>query len=602
MMIKYVFNNMSIKYKIFFAYILLLFLILSAILVANLSLVAKQQEIKTLYTAKQALQQTASFLEYKTVSTKNLLDMTAHNEILQTILKRQYSDYENNVGLWSVDAKQLQKSFFTLSINPDITSIHLYMKNGPASLFKNEDFLLLTDHEKTPWYKTLTASRSTIFWFPSTTFNPLEEEGISVLKWIPNNDKISENIGVLRLDLDTAPFQELLSQALVTTHTKTLLINFRQEVICHSEDSLPIETLQSLSQQLPLLAKNQVHWNQQTLNGNNYYVGAHLINKTDWTLLMLIPHSDISRLLRKNMLQTIIIFLLAIPLALPFIYLISKSITQRIIALIGKIHKVENGDFNISILPSSDDEIGILTRNFNYLLTKVALLLDEKYDLGKEIKNMELKALQAQINPHFLYNTLDQIYWMAQGRNANDISQTVLSLSTFYKLSLSKGSDFVSLQQELDHIKAYVDIQNIRYDHAITLTAELPESLLSLHIPKITLQPIIENAIHHGLLESATEKGTIHISSMTSGNAVIIKITDTGQGMTEDTLSKLLLAPSDSQQHHGYGLYNIDRRLKLNFGDKAGLGFESKLSHGTTVLITFPCDCKINGKLFSFSP
>lgn len=247
----------------------------------------------------------------------------------------------------------------------------------------------------------------------------------------------------------------------------------------------------------------------------------------------------------------------------------------------------EKGDFNIPILSSSEDEIGQLTKSFQSMLTKMAILIEDQFKLGHEIKNAELKALQAQINPHFLYNTLDLINWMSMKYNAKEISSLVDALSKFYKLSLSRGEDVISIEDELNHVKAYVMIQNMRFSNGITLETDVSDELKQYGILKILLQPLVENAILHGILEKDDEQGTIRITGWLENGIITLRIQDDGAGMSWEMLQEIpnRILPNEK---HGYGIRNIDERIRLNYGSEYGLTYDSKPGEGTTVEIRIP--------------
>jgi len=267
---------------------------------------------------------------------------------------------------------------------------------------------------------------------------------------------------------------------------------------------------------------------------------------------------------------------------------VSNSVTKRLQKLMNQMEKVEKGDFdNAKILPENNDEIGKLALSFNYMVDKIAVLMEERYRLGKEIKNLELKALQAQINPHFLYNTLDLINWMSVRANVPEISRIIESLSRFYRLSLSKGEDLVTIKNELEHVKAYVEIQNMRFGDNIKLQINVPEEIHNYVMPKLILQPIVENSIIHGILEKEQEKGTIKIYGKLQEKEINLFIEDNGVGMSEEKIIQILTT-SSSNEPHGYGVKNINERLKLYYGADYGLTYKSRPGMGTIAIIRIP--------------
>ena len=205
--------------------------------------------------------------------------------------------------------------------------------------------------------------------------------------------------------------------------------------------------------------------------------------------------------------------------------------------------------------------------------------------MGKEVKNAELKALQSQINPHFLYNTLDMIKWMCYAGRTADIERAVASMAKFYKITLSRGRNIVTVRDELEHSREYVNIQNMRFGDRITLKVAVPEELMDVPIPKITLQPLIENAILHGILETEDETGTVTISGTVEKDSMIITVTDDGVGMEEDQISRLFSASEAGGNGSSYGIRNIRQRIRLLYGNDSDILFTSRPGEGTEVKI-----------------
>ena len=229
----------------------------------------------------------------------------------------------------------------------------------------------------------------------------------------------------------------------------------------------------------------------------------------------------------------------------------------------------------------SRDEIGQLISNYNVMVDKVEALLKEQYILGQKKVEAELKALQSQINPHFLYNTLDMINWMSQKKETENIRSVVQAMSRFYRLTLSKGKDIVTIRDEVEMCGAYMEIQKRRYRGRIFYEAEVDEDILDCMIPKITLQPFLENAIIHGISENGDGRGMVILNGWMEDDRITLSVTDDGEGMKEADKKK-------SHQGSHYGLSNIEHRLELFFGEKIPVQIESSPGIGTCVIINIP--------------
>lgn len=327
-------------------------------------------------------------------------------------------------------------------------------------------------------------------------------------------------------------------------------------------------------------------WNFCQLNGENVSINYKKLEQSGWYIVSVIPYKDIVST-GVNLRNQMLLFMLIIAAVAYFIaYLVSKSSVKRISLLSGKMKEVQQGDFNVTIARSGSDEIGDLMESFNEMVSKMTILLDDKYRMGQELKSSELKALQAQINPHFLYNSLDLINCIAIKHNIPDIIAMVNALAKFYKLSLSRGNNIIPIKDEVSHALVYVQIQNMRFDNRIKLEMSIDEEIYNYYTVKIILQPIIENSILHGIFEKDSKSGTIKISGRLEADNIIFTIEDDGIGMTEETINQVL--SPEKAISKGYGIKNINDRIQLAFGEKYGLTYSSILGAGTRVVITLP--------------
>ena len=232
------------------------------------------------------------------------------------------------------------------------------------------------------------------------------------------------------------------------------------------------------------------------------------------------------------------------------------------------------------------DEIGQLISAYNTMVDEMERMLTTQYDLGRAKAGAELKALQSQINPHFLYNTLDMVSWMAKKQETDKIQQVMVSLSQFYKLTLSGGRDIITLEEELRLCDAYMRIQQLRWEGAIDYMVEADDELLHARLPKITLQPLIENAIKHGIMQRGEARGNIIISAALEeekeGRWMTLSVLDNGVGMenSEEQLQK------GSGSH--YGMKNIEQRLALFYDTEIHIQVDSESGLGTCVSLTLP--------------
>lgn len=583
------FNDLSIKYKLLSSYLLLIAIPLGLFLVVNTITTSRETERQALFSARRLLSQTKSYLDLKTESVRNSLNYIALNDTVKELITRQPQVYLKDIGLWNVDSTKLTRVFLAYKSN-DIASIHLYMKHGLAAVFQNEDFLNLNEATATAWYRKLISGSDFVRWYPPQYFSDEQNKNcLYALRNINNEQNLFESIAVLKAVVPQQIFRTILDQAVFTKATSTVLINKNQEIICTSS-GCRFQTYEPISRIITSLKTRDFDngvWKKVKYGHEKMLVGAQSINKTDWILLIFIPYRDITALSVKSNQRMLLIFLMITFLTVPLAFFIAGTATRRLHKLTHQIRKIETCEFTAPIPVGSNDEIGELTRNFNYMQTRIAALLDEKYRLGQEIKNLELKALQAQINPHFLYNTLDLINWMAVRTNTPEISRVIKALSKFYRLSLNKGDDTITIANELEHVRAYVEIQNMRFDNCIRLIIDVPPEIQEYKMLKLVLQPLVENSIIHGILEKDQESGVIQITGELDVGTIRLYVTDDGVGMPPKKAARMLIDVS-TDEHHGYGVKNIHERIQLNYGMKYGLSYQSEPGKGTTVTITIP--------------
>ena len=272
-------------------------------------------------------------------------------------------------------------------------------------------------------------------------------------------------------------------------------------------------------------------------------------------------------------------------------YLISQSTLKRIGQLAGTMQAVEKGNVAVRLESSGNDEIAQLMRGFNQMMDQVDALMEEREANGRQIKNLELKALQAQINPHFLYNSLDLINCTAISRNVPEISRMVNSLGQFYRLSLNRGREVVSLAEEIKHARLYVEIQNLRFEDKVFAEWDTDASAEGCQIIKIVLQPLIENAIVHGIFEKPSKSGCLKVTSRRSADGIRITVEDDGMGMDQDTVLNNFsskASPAHTVTSSGYGIRNVQERLRLAYGTPYGLTCVSRPGKGTVVTVYIP--------------
>ncbi|PRX71214.1 histidine kinase/DNA gyrase B/HSP90-like ATPase [Cohnella sp. SGD-V74] len=273
--------------------------------------------------------------------------------------------------------------------------------------------------------------------------------------------------------------------------------------------------------------------------------------------------------------------------ALSISVFLSFRLTKPIKRLESLMKKVEKGDFDLRVEVESTDEIGKLSRSFNLMIGKIKDLMGQIVEEQEMKRISELKAMQAQIHPHFLYNTLDSIIWMAEMGKMADVVKMTGALAKLFRSSISKGDELVPIEVELEHIQNYLTIQKIRYKNKFTYDIDVDPDILSCKTLKIVLQPLVENAIYHGLKQQAVI-GHISVTGRREEDGIALRVIDDGVGMNEEQLQSLAEKWRHAEGGKGVGLQNVNHRIRLYFGEIYGLRIESEPEEGTTVTLRLP--------------
>ena len=303
--------------------------------------------------------------------------------------------------------------------------------------------------------------------------------------------------------------------------------------------------------------------------------------------------------LEKEIMQTIsvtaVIVLLFVLISWKLSKIISQSISDPVRQLCDMTKEVAQGKFDVHGPQNTTEELQILTDNFEHMAQKVEGLIEDVKFEQKNLRKKELQLLQEQINPHFLYNTLDTIMWLAIDHQDDKVVQMVSALSGFFRTSLSHGEDMISIEEELEHVENYLKIQESRYGDVMEYLIEVPENMKKHSIVKMTLQPLVENALYHGLRKQR-QKGMIQIYGIEDEDNIFLIVEDNGVGMqpeqvdqiNEEMYNEQMYKKAWTDKSSGFGISNVNRRLKLYYGEEYGLILESEPEIGTKVIVVVP--------------
>lgn len=380
----------------------------------------------------------------------------------------------------------------------------------------------------------------------------------------------------------------ILSDNLSLEGSVSYIVNERDAIVATSDQSLSgIYRLDYNTIKESFMSSN--NFIERNILDTKVYAGFYSISNTDWFMVTILPAPPLIHESNHLMLQIALLYAGFLVLALIFANVLAHSITGRLSSVIRQMQTVRHGPPTPMESPQAHDEIGDLIDTYNYMTRKMYELMEKQAKAAEDLRIAEFNSLQAQINPHFLYNTMDMINWMALQGQTEEISHAVQSLSRFYKLTLSRKKGISTIARELEHVTIYVQLQNMRYHDSIELITDIPDELSEYQIPKLTLQPVVENSILHGILEKESKSGTIVITGWMENEDIVLLISDDGVGIPPEILSTILSGKGNSQSGGtNIAVYNTHRRLQILYGKDYGLIYSSNPGEGTEVEIRFP--------------
>lgn len=360
-----------------------------------------------------------------------------------------------------------------------------------------------------------------------------------------------------------------------------LSVDYEYDLFVYNENGTMLYTKNSAGKEAVLSYQDFLKEKENT--DSAYVILQEQVSQNDWHIGCVMKRDWFVSPMQPMLLLILLVWGICMVASLAVILFFSRNISGRIGKLNGMMKKVEQGNLEVEIQDTQMDEIGDLSKGFNHMVTELHRLIEEVYESKIRQKKYEMTALRAQINPHFLYNTLSLINWKALEVGEDDISKVTLALSRYYRTSLNKGKNTMSIREEIDNVKAYLEIQDMMHDHSFQIVIDVPEELLELETLNLILQPLAENAIAHGIDQKRQGEGILCITGCLEENEVVLKVSDNGIGMEKEKAESIL-----SSKSSGYGVRNVNSRIKLQYGEEYGLTINSIEGVGTEVTVRFP--------------
>ena len=313
----------------------------------------------------------------------------------------------------------------------------------------------------------------------------------------------------------------------------------------------------------------------------SYYMGE--MEETGWKFCMYRPTEQVMDGVYRLILQSLPVLLVCILALAAAGYLFSKGLVQPLERLTENMNQIQLGFRKVTVSSDYNDEVGVLIRSFRRMMDEMNRLISEVYESKIKLQNTEMKALQAQINPHFLYNSLSIINWKALEADQEDISKVTLALSTYYLTSLNRGETLTTVENEINNIRAYLRIQLIMHDNSFKVIEDIDMDAGEYRIPKLILQPLVENSIDHGLDMSEKEEKCLWLTVSQEEDTLLFEIRDNGVGMEQEKADEIV-----SYHSKGYGLRNVYERIRVLYGEKGHMNITSRVGEGTRIQIRVP--------------
>ncbi|WP_394919335.1 sensor histidine kinase [uncultured Robinsoniella sp.] len=493
------------------------------------------------------------------------------NSTIQEIL----SDLEKDAGRFEKYKKMqsLKDHLSSYALLKDyISNISIVTEEGVSySYNKNRS----TSDIKVDWEKVYEADGRTVWGITNK-----DQQEFVVSRKI-NSLKSSRSLGYVSVTVQEHTLNELLNSFKKIEGGTIYLLDSSNRIVSAEEKNLLGEIIQYSGRE------NELHMDSDS-KGLAYYISDNISN--GWKIVAAIStgyfHKNVENLRDVFYILAFISALVVAALAIK----LSKSVTRPLVALSGQMKRFGQGDFKARYDISTNDEFGMVGDTFNQMVGRIQDLLNEVYEQQLLKQKAELESLQMQINPHFLYNTLETVNWMARMKGINEVGDIVSSLGNLMRFAL--GSDtYITLEKEVSNLRDYIKIQEYRYGDRLKAMVVIPEELLTYRIPKLLIQPILENAIVHGV-EDKIGDAQVSVTGEKEDGKILIHVRDNGIGMSREIIDRIFQDDKTVEKSKGtsIGLRNVHRRLKMHYGEGYGIHIDSRMGEGTEVILTLKAE------------
>ncbi len=592
-------SRLSIKKKlIFYSYLCItpvLIIISSALFVRNYQDTIEDSNL----TQMQSLQGLSDSMD---VLKRDMMDICTYicinNDILQILTANDIEKLNEDTQLWMHRApmNMLQDM---VALKGYIKTIAIYPENGVTPYLRCIDatsyLSTLQDVQQTSIYKLAVEVKGKVIWKRVTkkntdTYDTNRAEKIVLYREIYDLSK-KNALGYLVIGAASDTFTKLCKNAVTNEQEGILILSPEKNVLlCYGNIE---ENVMYYLKEIPTISSNQNTYCKHFSYGNNDIFVSQK-DKDAFVVYKIVPKEEIGKQIISIAYAPVALLLGFLVGLLPILIFVSNIISNPLRRLCIAMEKFKKGDFTQQVDVVTQDEVGEVAEGFNQMVVSIKMLIDTNYVMKLKEKQSELTALQAQINPHFLYNTLDSLYWKAQEADNEEIAEDILALSNLFRQILGQGKGVITVREEIELIRTYLHIQKMRFTKRLDYTISIDDSILNQEIPKLILQPFVENAIVHGF-EKVGTKGLITIIGQKNKAYMEFTVRDTGAGMTKEQVDAIWR--EDPKRYSGqrvvsYAIKNVKERLELRYQNDFMLDIESKEGKGTIIIIKLPLSLK----------
>ena len=573
----------SIQNAIFLVMALLVLSAIGIVTVISLNFTRTSIYENTITYTRQLTGQVNSDIDSYINYMENISSMLAENSDVQKFLF--------GSGIQAEEAgEQLMSQFATvLNSRSDIYNLGILQANGKALFNKGNSYInSYVDISQLAWYKEAVENKDSICLSSAHVQHVISGERpwvITLSRYIPDQTGKKEG-GVLFVDLNYSAIRNLCDDSSVGKKGYIFIIDKEGNIVYHPQQQQLYNELQTENIEEVMNCTSDYLELGKGDSKKLYTVSRS--EKTGWTVVSCSYTSELLK--RSNQAQELYMLMAVILVAVALIIssIVSKGITRPIHKLQSSMALIQEGDFQAgNVEVDSRNEIGSLTETFYVMTQKIQELMVQIIEEQQAKRKSELKALQSQINPHFLYNTLDSIIWMAEEGKNEEVVVMTASLAKLFRQIISNEEEEISIFQEVEYCRNYLIIQKMRYKDKLEFEIDLAPDIKGDKIIKMVLQPLIENAIYHGL-KYKESKGMLVLKGYGQGDDIIFEIRDNGVGMDQETMKHIFERHKVNYRSNGVGVYNVERRIKLSYGQEYGISYKSKLGEGTVATMRIP--------------